>query len=226
MVRRALATDRARCGVVVGTFGELLDQACKAYLLKPPETDWNDRLGEASRKLTDAFWSDSLNADPDGSVAVLDRELRRLLAALGPGRDLAPVGKSLLSDRGKRHLLDLSRLHETMGRVLPDGLATIQRLLAADGADVLRIVKVYRKIGFPPLSPWQEALLAKLDADAAEVGDPELETILAGSLTPGPAGKAKSALRHLQENLFRTGPSKVALDDSVTCLGVRDSLEA
>jgi len=203
-----------------------VDQACKSYLLKPSETDWNDRLAEASRKLTDAFWSESLKADPDGSVAVLDRELWRLLAALGPGRELAPVGKSRLSDRGKRHLADLSRLHETMGRVLPDGLATIRNLLTAVGTDAIRIVKVYRKIGFPTLSPWQEALLGKLDADASGICDPELETILAGSLLPGPSGKAKSALRHLQENLFQTGPSKVALDDSVTCLGVRDSLEA
>jgi hypothetical protein len=203
-----------------------VDHACKAYLLKPAETDWNDQLWEASRKLTDAFWSESLKADPDGSVAILDRELRRLLAALGPGRDLAPVGKSRMSDRGKRHLADLSRLHETMGRVLPDGLATIQSLLAADGTDAHRIVKVYRKIGFPTLPPWQEALLGKFVADAAGAGDPELETILTGSLIPGPAGKTKSALRHLQENLFRPGPSKVALDDSVTCLGVRDSLEA
>jgi hypothetical protein len=225
-VRRALASDRTRGGVVVGTFGELVDQACKAYLLKPAGTDWNDRLGKASRERTDAFWSESLKADPDGSVAILSRELRRFLAALGPGRDLAPVGKSRLSDRGKRHLADLSRLHETMGRVLPDDLATIRSLLAADGTDANRIVKVYRKIGFPSLSPWQEALLGKLDADATEAGDPELEPILAGSLIPGPAGKAKSALRHLQENLFRPGPSKVALDDSVTCLGVRDSLEA
>ena len=125
-------------------------------------------LGKASRELTDAFWSESLKADPDGSVAILGRELRRLLAALGPGRDLAPVGKSRLSDRGKRHLADLSRLHETMGRVLPDDLATIQSLLAADGTDAHRIVKVYRKIGFPSLSPWQEALLGKLATDAAE----------------------------------------------------------
>ena len=49
---------------------------------------------------------------------------------------------------------------------------------------------------------------------------------LAGSLVPGPAGKAKSTLAHLQENLFRAGPSQVPLDDSVTCLGVRDHLEA
>jgi hypothetical protein len=225
-IRRALASDRARCGVVVGTFGELVDQACKAYLLKPAETDWNDRLGEATRKLTDAFWSESLKADPDGSVAVLDRELRRLLAGLGPGRDLAPVGKSRLSDRGKRHLTDLSWLHETMSRVLPNGLATIRNLLAADGTDAHRILKVYRKTGFPTLSPWQEALLVKLDTDASGICDPELETILADSLLPGPSGKAKSALKHLQENLFQTGPSKVELDDSVTCLGVRDSLEA
>ncbi len=113
-----------------------------------------------------------------------------------------------------------------MGRDLPDGLMTIRNLLAADGIEALRIVKVYRKAGFPSLSPWQEALLGKLATDATGAGDPELETILAGCLLPGPAGKAKSALRHLQENLFRTGPSKVALDDSVTCLGIRDLLEA
>lgn len=83
-VRRALASDRARGGVVVGTFGELVDQACKAYLLEPVGTGWNDRLSKASRELTDAFWSESLKADPDGSVAILSQELRRLLAALGP----------------------------------------------------------------------------------------------------------------------------------------------
>ena len=226
-VRRALASNGARWGTVVGTFGELVDQACKAYLLKSVETDWKDRLGKASRELTDAFWSESLKADPDGSVAVLDRELRRLLEALGPGRDIAPIGKSRLSDRGKRHLADLSRLHETMDRVLPDGLATIRKLLAADKADAHRIVKVYRKAGFPTLSPWQEALLGKLATDATEAAnDPELETILASRLVPEPAGKAKSALAHLQENLFRAGPSQVPLDDSVTCLGVRDHLEA
>jgi len=226
-VRRALASNGARWGTVVGTFGELVDQACKAYLLKSVETDWKDRLGKASREITDAFWSDSLKVDPDGSVAVLDRELRRLLEALGPGRDIVPIGKSRLSDRGKGHLEDLSRLHNAMDRALPDGLATIRKLLAADKADVHRIVKVYRKAAFPTLSLWQEALLGKLATDATEAAnDPVLETILASSLVSEPAGKTKSALAHLQENLFRAGPSQVPLDDSVTCLGVRDHLEA
>jgi ABC-type xylose transport system substrate-binding protein len=38
-VRRALASGGARWGTVVGTFGELVDQACKAYLLKPVVVD-------------------------------------------------------------------------------------------------------------------------------------------------------------------------------------------
>jgi len=225
-VRRALASDRARGGVVVGTFGELVDHACKAYLLKPVKTDWDARLGEAANKLPGTFWSGSLEADPKETLGAIGRELHKLLLALGPGKEIQPAGKSSLSERGKRHLADLSRLHEAMGKVLADDLAAILALLQADKADAVQLLTVYHKDGFPSLSPWQEALLGKLGSDAQGPRDTALETILADCLSPGPAGKAKSALRHLQKNLFRTGPLKIAMDDSVTCLGVRDSLEA
>jgi len=126
-VRRALTSGGARCGVVVGTSGELVDQANRAYLPDPSETDWDARLGEAARKLSGAFWSESLKADPEGTLATVGWELRKLLDALGPGKVLRPAAKSSLSDRGKRHLTDLSRLHEAMGRILPDDLAVIPR---------------------------------------------------------------------------------------------------
>jgi hypothetical protein len=131
-VRRALVSDGARCGTVVGTWGELVDQANRAYLLGPPATDWDERLADAARKLTDGFWSDSFKADPEGALKAVGRELRRLLDALGPGKELQPAGKSRLSERGKRHLADLARLHEAMDRVLPERLAAIRVLLTAD----------------------------------------------------------------------------------------------
>ncbi|HYN74385.1 MAG TPA: PD-(D/E)XK nuclease family protein [Candidatus Methanoperedens sp.] len=225
-VRRALASGGARCGVVVGTSGELVDQANRAYLPAPTETDWDARLGEAARKLPDAFWSESLKADPEGTLATVGWELRKLLEALGPGKDLKPAGKSSLSDRGKHHLADLSRLHEAMGRVLPDDLATIRALLRTDKVDATRLVVVYRKDGFPVLSPWQEVLVSKLASDAGSDCLPDLEAVLSGCLASSPAGMGKSALRHLQENLFVHARSQVPLDDTVTCLAVRDRLEA
>jgi hypothetical protein len=224
-LRREIASRGARCGTVVGTWGELLDQACRSYLLKPAGTAWDDRLGEAARKLTDAFWAESMKADADGTLSVLDRELRKLLDALGPGRDLHPAGASPMSDRGKRNLADLSRLHEAMGKVLPGDLATIAGLLALDGSDAGRCIVVYRRSGIPVLSPWQEALLRKLGADAGGAHDPALVEILGGALAAGPSGNPGSALRHLQESLFGAGTVEAPMDDSVTCLAVRDRLE-
>jgi ATP-dependent helicase/nuclease subunit B len=225
-VRRALASDHARCGVVVGTFGELIDHARRAYLLPPHETDWKVQLGEAARKLTDGFWSESLKADPESTLATVGWELRRLLDAYGPEKMLQPAGKSRLSDRGKRYLADLSRLHNAMGQTLPADLGAVGELLAADKSEAVRLIAVYHKSGFPSLSPWQKALLAKLATNCGPVRDSALEDHLARTLDPAASGRERSALRHLQESLFVTGASQVKLDDSVTCLAVRDDLEA
>ncbi len=225
-VRRALVSDGARRGTVVGTWGELVDQANRAYLFLPPATDWEPLLADAARKLSDAFWSESLKADPERTVPAIGRELRRALEALGPDKELRPAGKSRLSDRGKRHLGDLARLHDAMGRVLPEGLAAVRALLDADRSEAVRLVAVHRNDGFPVLSPWQEALLAKLASDCGDSArDAALDAVLAGSLDPAPAGKAKSALRHLQEKLFVPSAPQGKLDDTLTCLAVRDDLE-
>lgn len=218
----------------MGTWPELVDQAGRACLLAPPASEWSERLAEAARKLNDAFWSESLKADPENTPVTVGRELRRLLTALGPGRELAPAGKSRLSDRGKRHLADLSRLHGAMGRALPDDLAAIRALLDADKSDAVRLVALHRRERFPVLSPWQESLVSKLASDRGSAGgpgdlpagDPALDALLAQTLDPTPAGKPKSALRHLQESLFRAEAPQARLDDSVACLAVRDDLEA
>jgi hypothetical protein len=245
-VRRALAAAGARHGTVVGTWSELVDQANRAYLLAPPAAVWDERLAEAAGKLTGAFWSESMKADPENTRATVGRELHRLLIALGPGKKLPEAEESRLSDRGKRHLADLARLHDAMGQILPDDLAAIRALLDADPSEAVRLVAVHRREGLPVLSPWQEALLAKLAADGGSAarpggepasnppgdpagdpsGDPALNGVLACALDPAPAGKETSALRHLQESLFRAEAAQAALDDSVTLLAVRDDLEA
>ena len=89
-VRRAIASRGACAGTVVGTWGELVDQARRVYLLSLLEPEWEARLVDASGKVKDAFWSISYESDPEGTLEVLGRELKRLLSALGPGRQIEP----------------------------------------------------------------------------------------------------------------------------------------
>jgi len=225
-VRRSLALRGAWCGVAVGTWGELVEQACRAYLVRRPVPRWEERLAQAVRALPGAFWSQSLEVDPEGTAAALGWELARLLDALGPCRGLDPDLEAALTPRGRARLGDLCRLHEAMGRVLPDGLAAVQSLLEARGADAVRRLAVHRVAGLPPLSSWQEALLAKIDAEAAGSADPSLAGLVPGLLSTPPAAPRGSALRHLQECLFVPEAPRVVQDDSVSFLGVRDHLEA
>lgn len=224
-VRRALASAGARCGTVVGTWAELVDHARRAYLLAPQASEWNERLAEAARKMSGAFWSESMKADPENTQDTVGRELRRLLAALGPGGELRPAEESRLSGRGKRHLADLARLHDATGRALPEDLAAVRALLDADASEAGRLVAVHRAEGFPVLSPWQEALIAKLASDCGRAADPEADAVLAAALSPRPAGKAGSALRRTQESLFSAEAPRGKPDDSAACLAVRDDLE-
>lgn len=225
-VRRELASRGSRCGVVAGTWGELVEQACRAYVTVRPASEWEERLSRAARELSGAFWSGSLAADPEGTLCALGRDLRRLVEALGPGGEIRPGAAAALSARGKRNLSDLARLHEAMGRALPADLAAIRALLDADAADATRRIAVVRRDGLPRLSPWQAALLDRIGRDSGAAPDPELAALLGDVLDPAPRGAAGSVLRHLQDRLFAQRPSEVPPDDSVTFLEVRDYLEA
>jgi len=76
-VRRALASSGTRWGTVVGTFDELVDQACKAYLLKPIEMDWhgiNESPDPEASAATALAYS---------KMAILSSSLAKYIRALG-----------------------------------------------------------------------------------------------------------------------------------------------
>ena len=58
-LRRLLCSDQARVGVLVGTWGELLEQARAAYLLPVPDEQWGARFSEALAANSKAFWARS-----------------------------------------------------------------------------------------------------------------------------------------------------------------------
>lgn len=222
-LRRLVAQKGGRLGVIIGTWPELLEQARKSYLLPQPE-DWDEKLAEAARSMKDAFWAKSCEVAPYETIAEISRALSMLIEGRGPDKHVESDKKGL-PERAGRHLTDLSELHKNIGFILPPHLATIDGVLKAEPATVLRNITVYHAPGFPDLSPWQKALVKKLNGDSGVAArDKALEDLLLASLEWKGAPN-KSALAALQTGLFDTTAKPVKLDNTIQWLACRDFLE-
>ena len=223
-VRRSVATEGAQAGVVVGTWGELLRKAPRAYFL-PNASASGEHFGRALASVEGAFWSASLSAAPEETAKTVLDAVTNLLSASHPNRGLQTVIGSGLASRARRMLCDLGRLATLLGERLPADLATIHRLLLADPDDAPQPIRVHRVAGMPHTTRWQDALIAKLNRDAqltAGVPDARWVTTLRRCLRANPRAARGSALGALQRRLFRQELKPVPTDSTVQWIRVRD----
>lgn len=224
-LRRLLAEAQSRSHVLVGTWPELLETARGHYLLPLVENAWSGLLAEAAGAMGDGFWASSLEVAPEETLASLGQALQKLIEGGGPEGELRPAAEGLLPPRCGRHLCDLARLHEAVGRALPAELELTRQLLEADGALAIRPLRVCHLEGFPPLNPWQRALVSKLNGDAGGDPDPELEALQRQALDGWGRLASSPALKTLRTGLFRAQTGKIPLDESVQWWAARDLLE-
>lgn len=224
-VQRELATENARLGVIVGTWGRLIDTAADAYLIASVEDTWLEAVESGMREDGHGFWAGSLEVAPGQTVGAVAGALESLITGVGPSSPLPTPPAGEVSDRAQRHLADLSALWEHMDGALPPGLANIRALLDASIAEALRSIAVYQIEGLPHLPPWQRALVKKLNDDTESAGDPTLKDCLSSILFPADHQDAPKALRHVQERLFSDDGTQVSMDTSIQVVGVRDYLE-
>lgn len=224
-LRRAVAERGAVGGVVVGTWPELLRQACDSRLLAVEEAG-ETALEQALSAFPSAFWARSLAVAPLDCTAVIAQALTRVLAATEPGVTLPPAVLDGLPQRARERLQALIQLGEGLGGRLPGELAPMRALLQAPAADALRPMRVHHRQGLPVLDRWQSALVHKLNAEAGPgERDGPLDALLAELLEAAPAAASGSALGHLQRALFGSGAKRVPLDPSLQWVGTRDALE-
>lgn len=223
-LKRLLAESSARLGVLVGTFNELLHIAQRIYSVQTMDDCWNDRFEEAVASFTDAFWSSSFEVDPQAVVEHLESTLALLLHATphSPPTVVADTG-SFLSERARRYLADIQRLHEAMQYTLPSDLALIEQLLAVARPEGGYALSVYRHETMPALTCRQQALIRKITDDYGIGAD----TGLAGCLLRifQPVQSASATLTALQTSVFSTLNNKVARDTSLQWVAVRDYQE-
>ncbi len=227
-LRRILAQRSARSGVVVGTWSELMEWACRAYLV-PETTDDNDSgFRNALEELEAAFWTESLSVAPVETSEAVKSALIKIVSASDPTSDIEQTGLEGLPDRPRRHLDDLFRLARLLEGRWPQELSKMQSVLSADANDALHTIRVYRSEGNPRLTRWQTELVGKLNQDTdhfEERHDEALPRILDEVLGSEFAGEPGSSLRVLQERLFEAVTDKGEVDISVQWIGARDFLQ-
>jgi RecB family exonuclease len=224
-LRRIVAENSARVGVIVGTWPELLSALVQNYHLPEPADIWETSLQASAIELTDAFWSRSLEVAEKETLVAVEEELLKLLEGTSPGKELSSDVAGCLPKRAGRHLQDLIRLHDKMGKTLPAPLSVISALLAAPKPAPARQVAVYHRGDILPLTPWQMALLKKISADCTALPDPLLEILHRSAFEMTGAGLAHAALSHFQQNLFSATSEKAARDESIQWVAARDYLE-
>ena len=162
---------------------------------------------------------------PAETAKAVAAALVEVLSATDPLADFEVPGLETLAARPRRHLADLVRLAKVLGERLPPDLAVIRDLLAAERRDALHTLRVEHVEGVPALSRWQQALIEKLNRDAAGEADAALVGVLQHVLANSTGPVADGALGVLQARLYRASESKTALDESVQWVGVRDFLQ-
>lgn len=229
-IRRLIAEDQARAGVVVGTWRELLDWAKRVYLVPNCSDDWSVAFKAALAEVEGAFWQESLSVAPIETAEAVHDALVQVVSATVPFQDDFASISGQLPTRSRRHVADLHRLSRALNGKLPDELAGILAVLQADGSDALQLMRVHCIKEITYLSRWQDALVEKLNRDAASMeGGESTETeirrawhYISADQGEAPAG---SALGHLQQTLYLEEGERVVLDDTLQWLGVRDFMQ-
>lgn len=228
-VRRMIAEQGACSGLLVGSWAGLMDAAQRAYLAPASVADWANDFDAALAATPDAFWTRSLEVAPVETSRAVEAALTELYGALPVAEPLDLAMVAVLPERPRRHLRDLIRLAESLNGRLPEELAIVRELLATDVADALHAIRVVRVHGVPSLTCWQQALVDKLNRDAAAhgaVGSGDAELEILQSVCPAVVvGNHAGALGLLQVRLFATSGAPEPLDESVQWVGVRDFLQ-
>ncbi|NTV13146.1 MAG: PD-(D/E)XK nuclease family protein [Desulfobulbaceae bacterium] len=223
-VRRLIAENGGRLGVMVGTWLELLTLAKENYLIPDRDERWNSVLSTAMAVMPEAFWAASFLVAPNETLASVSQALLALVEGMELGQRLGDCDPSPLPCRARNHFSALADLQDALGGELPPSLQAIKEILAA--GKPLKRIKIYHLPGFPVMNRWQEALLARLACDAEDCcTDDNFQAYLAAALAWSPLAHKGTALHQVQHNLFSDSPGKANLDTSLQWIACRDFRE-
>ncbi len=218
--RKVLSKKGSLLGVQVGTWPELLELARTSYCLPTPDDDWREEIEQAMTGIPRAFWIKSMGYDAETTVTMVAGSLSEFLWALNSEQQL---NTEELSQRGKKQVADLLRLHKKTGKIYPNDLSLTRSLLKADRKQAIRSIDVHYVEGIPALNPWQIRLIEMLNRHSNDEEKPVIDLSNFCNLLswPSPEG-GKSGLCHLQRFLFSKTREKQKSKSGLKWVAVRD----
>jgi len=221
-LRRYVTQNNSFLGIVVGTFSELLEQVRSAYLLKRPESNWQDKLNQVAARIPDAFWTRSLALYPAETSKSIVKVLTDLIEGSFPSHIKIPAQWDAFPTLTQRHFEQLNQLHQEMNYSLPSHFET--------AADILNHQKkvpvtfcVYSDSNYVELKPWQSLVVNKINTDGGTKDD--TISALYDLAIKTFHGKQVQAIQHCADNLFFQDASTIDLDGSLQWVAARDYLE-
>ena len=170
-------------------------------------------------------WADSLAVAPDQTIAAIGAMLRQVMLAT---RDLEParIDTSGLPEgsRARLHLEALRDLWTAHPEIVPADLQSLKHFLACDPSDVLQPFSLIWSRNNPTLRPLEIVVLEKLERASGNVGEDDPDVVRLISARAAAAAPPTMLAGHIQRNLLEPAVSRLAADDSLAVLSVRDSL--
>jgi len=222
LVLANLVERESTIGVIVGTWPELISQVASDYCFNLELDTWQQDLQAVMLAMSDAFFAQSFQVDPDESIRIIESALISLITSVEVNADISAIDlNGIESARTQKIVADFIQLFEQVNR-LPSELS-VMRQVCTQAHKPLRNIQVYHHEAYPQLSLWQSSFIEALNAEAGNAREAAYQEILEASVG-SIACTAQSTLGHLQQNLFRKA-SKVPLDESMQWLRVRDYLQ-
>lgn len=173
-----------------------------------------------------APWADSLKVALEQTTRAVEAALKALMLA---SPDLQPggidVGKLEDGSRGRKHLAALKNIWQAEPDVMDPEIRTMQAFLAAPAQDALQAVAILWDKQNAALSALERRVVERLEEHhgAASPDDDDLRRLI---LDPREPKAAKNcALSYLQRNILDEEAPRIAPDDSLSVLSVRDSMQ-
>lgn len=211
-------------GAIGGWLPLSVELLSSLYVLPAPQDE--DALSILQASSDNTPWTGSLAVAPAQTAQAVIATLRHVMCATSDLQSCSIKLDCLVDkSRAKLHLSALKSLWDSYHKIMPPDLQTVLAFMGTSQDDALHPITELEICGQGKLSTLELAVIDRLRQDhCTRDGSEQIEP---GTMPrqAGPAAKTDTLLGHVQRKLRSPQVERLAADDSLYVLSVRDALQ-